>query len=1344
MSGFPLSYNQLSVWYLHEFAPRSAAYHVQFCARIASPLEMDRLQRAWDAVVAQAPMLRTTISAETGTPLQTVHEQWSLPIRSVDARAMSREQLMDALKADYERPFDLAAEPGIRVSLYACTGESHVLLISCYHSTLDAVGMTVLLARLCQAYAGEQLEPPKADYEAFVRWQQELMSSPEGQRERTHWEAELGTAPPVLDLPPDKPRPALQSLRGESVTFEVDAATTHRLTALARAEGSSMFRVLLAACHVALFRCTEQEDILVGSPVAGRTHPEFANLIGHCVNMIVLRGQLAGEPTFREYLRRVDTTVLRALENQDYPFAALVESLQPTRDASRSPLFQVVFAYQRAAIEQLPNFFLSAPGRPGFELGGLRFEPIGLSQQEGAFDISLWMAKSGDELIAELKYNSDLFERRTGQRMAQLLQTILHEIAADPDRPITRLPLLTDAERDHIVEGWNDTVTPYRTDVCLHELVEEQVDRTPNAVAVVGQGKQLTYQELDTAANQVAHHLRAHGVGRGSLVGVYVERSPEMVPALLGVLKAGAGYVPLEPGHPPARTDLILASLPVTCVLTQSHLTDRLQGLTAPQLSHLVCVDDGSADDVAEGRLTVAIATDLGKEVETRPTQQSDPGDTAYIIFTSGSTGVPKGVEVAHRPVVNLIEWVTKAYGVGTADRILQVTSLCFDLSVYDMFGGLAAGASLHVPSSDELRDPRRLVELVCGGEITFWNSAPPALQQLVPFLPTDAPASSLRLVFLSGDWIPLPLPDQIRTVFPRAHVVSLGGATEATVWSNVYDIGEIESRWVSIPYGRPIQNARYYVLDPHGNPCPVGIPGELFIGGDVLAKGYTDPDLTAAKFVPDPFRPDGLMYRTGDRARFYSDSNLEFLGRKDFQVKVRGYRIELGEIEAALLAHEGVAECLVMARDDVGSDRELVSYVVPSGAGELSAGELRSFVGERLPHYMVPTHFVVLPAMPMTSNGKIDRKALPAPERRRDTTTEFVEPRDDTERLVADIWRRALEVDRIGAADDFFALGGHSLQAVEIVHLLEEATGRQLPLSVLLQAPTVAELAAHLGSSGETAALLVPLRAGTGTPLFCVHPSGGEVLAYRTLAELLPDSRPVLGVQSRALSRLDEHDDLHTMADEYAAALVAAQPNGPFLLVGWSMGGVLAHAVAQRLVAAGRAVGFVGLIDAVLPSEQADLLEHPFWRLGAAFGALAGAVSELDGELRQRVVETVLGRPANERRTAALRFAVDHGLLPEGTNLGALEGASVLTAKHEQLLLAYEPRLLQLALSAWFASDTLLDGRPPTDWARHTNGPVDVRIVPGNHYTIVRPPAVERIASQLGRLLEARHSSLI
>ena len=1077
---------------------------------------------------------------------------------------------------------------------------------------------------------------------------------------------------------------------------------------------------MLTLFVVLLHRYTEQTEILTGSPASGRTAPEFTGIVSHCVNMLPIRTDLSGSPTFRTLMRQVNDTTLAAIKNQDFPFPVMVERLQPTRDASRSPLFQVAFSFQRSDIPQLPNFIISLPDQEGFQRAGLDFVPFTVSQQNGQFDMALWMARPADKLTGELKYATDLFDRSTAERAVTHLRTLLSAAVADPDLSVGELQMLPPSELALVVDEWNRTAHPFDDQLCMHELFERQVDRDPDAVAAVFGDRSATYGEVEADANRLAHLLRARGAEPGRLVAVYLDRSLEIPAALLGIHKSGAGYVPLDTSHPRARIELILSSLPVSAVVTQRRHVPWLQELDVANLRDLVVLDD-DVDSSGPGPLAVSTLTDLASQPATRPSLVSSPTDTAYIIFTSGSTGTPKGVEVTHRPAVNLIQWVNSTFGVGPADRLLMVTSLCFDLSVYDVFGVLGAGGSLYLVSADELRDPTQLVSLLMTQPITFWDSAPPALAQLVPFLPDGPTDRPLRLVLLSGDWIPVPLPDQIRSVFPGAEVVSLGGATEATIWSNVYRIGRVEPHWVSIPYGKPIWNARYYVLDPLLRPCPIGVPGDLFIGGDCLAVGYVnDPTLTNSKFVPDPFSSaaGARMYRTGDRARFFTDGNIEFLGRKDFQVKIRGYRIELGEIEAVLRQHPSVADCIVLARDDAGPDRYLVGYFVPAAGASVAPAELKALLRDHLPSYMVPAHLVSLERMPMTPNGKLDRRALPAPAQVRDSTSAFVEPRTELERTIASVWASVLPLDVVGVEDNFFELGGHSLQSVEIIVQLSAFLGRDLPLSILLQAPTVAELAAAVSlpaSSGP----VVPLR-GSGSGLVLFHPAGGDLLAYRELVSLLPGD--VVGVQSG-----DEASSLDAMADEYAAALLSSG-SGPWYLGGWSMGGVLAHAVAARLEASGGSpVAGVTVIDSLLLGEVSGAEATLSYRLGAAFGPFASVVASLDVGVLEDGVASLLALPEAGRLEAAAAWVASH--VPGAAVPPQLERQASLTRAHEALLRGHRAPVIAAPMAVVWASGSLADGSPLMSWSAYTKGSVDELVVDANHYNVLRPAAVTLVA---------------
>lgn len=1340
---YPLSKNQASLWFLHQIAPESSAYSVGFAGRTRSGVDEGRLGDALAKLAARHPSLRTVFRDVRGRALQEVRPDAALALEVVDAAGLDDDALMARVQRDYEQPFALASAPGARAVLYRVAPDDHVLLLVVHHTLLDLWGLSLVLADLGALYADPdaELSPTGSDYAQFVRWQSAFQDTEDGERQRDYWRRELDGVDAVLNLPTDRPRQPLQTLRGDSVTFTIDPSLTSALNALAREERASTYALLLAAFHVLLSRYTEQEDILVGSPVAGRSRPEFEGVVGHFVNMIVLRGRMYDDPPFREFLRQMRDAALGAVEHQDFPFADLVEALQLPRDPSRPALFQACFAYQRAPkLEGLTGFMVRAPGAPPLDLGGLVLEPFPLSQQQGQFDLSLWMAEAEGALHGEIKFNGDLFDRATAERMASHFTTLLASIAEDADRPVSALDLLPAEERALVVDEWNDTAAPWRDGLCMHQSFEQQADRSADALAVVGaDGTRLTYREVEEQANRLAHLLRSAGVGAKGLVAVYLERGVEIPSTVLGIHKAGAGYVPLETHWPDARIDTILSSLPIRAVVTNAEHVKTLQQLDAPLVEHLVCVDEDPS--APEGRRRVWGPSDLAAQPSSRPDNVSAPEDTAYIIFTSGSTGAPKGVEVTHKPAVNLIDWVNTTFSVGPGDLLLFVTSLCFDLSVYDVFGSLAAGAAVRVASGDEVRDPERLMRVVAEEGITFWDSAPPALGQLVPFLPDSPLADSpLRLVFLSGDWIPVRLPDTIRAVFPRAHVVSLGGATEATIWSNWYPIGDVAPEWVSIPYGKPITNARYYVLDKSLNPCPIGVPGDLYIGGPVLASGYVnDPDLTAGKFIPDPFVPGGTMYRTGDRSRWWADGNLEFLGRQDFQVKIRGYRIELGEIESVLALHPGVAECLVMARSDAGPEKYLAAYVVPSDAATPpSVTDLRGFLREKLPDYMVPPSYVFLDRMPVTPNGKVDRKALPAPELRRDQVGgEFVPPRTPLEEALAAIFAGVLGADRVGVTDDFFDLGGNSLRAVEVVHAVESQLGTRLSVSALLQAPTVADLAGLVGDADEAQparSALVTLQSGARgvAPLVLFHPAGGDVAVYRGLREHAPSDWPVAALPSRAASgESAEYASFPEMADAYAVAVRSEYPDGPWRLAGWSMGGVLAHAVAARLEAeegAGSVLS-VALWDSAVPAAAAALRDSAAFRLSEWFGSLAGALLSLPEDEREAEASKLLSLPESRRVGEAVAWAKARGLLQSDAPDDVIVRHVELSRVHDGLLRRYaleEVPVVGAPLHvAWAAGSLDADGRAPMDWATFTSAGVVVETtVPGHHFDVVNPPA--------------------
>jgi amino acid adenylation domain-containing protein/non-ribosomal peptide synthase protein (TIGR01720 family) len=926
----PLSPGQLSLWFLYRLAPESSSYNQLFAARTRDHVDVAALRRALDELVRRHTVLRTTYDDADGTPRQRVHAELAVELSDVDARGWTREQVDARLAGEAHRPFDLSNGPLVRVLLLR-RDEETLLLLGTHHIVMDFWSVGLLVAELGHLYAAARADrpatlPPVPSHLAHLADLARRRDAPEGAASRAYWHRALAGELAVLDLPIAGKRPRVQTYDGDNHTFTIAPPIARAVRELARSEGTTLYTVGLAAYQALLARFAGRHEVVVGSPTANRHDARYADTIGYFVNMVAMRADLRGPQSFRTLVRRTRGDVLDALTHQAYPFSVLVDELEVNRDASRHPIFQAAFLVQRpprADEPQLAYFVLGVAGAR-ITVGDMTLESIALPQRLARFDLELWLVDDGESMLGSLRYNTDLFTAKAISQLAEAYTVLLSSAVGDPDARLSRHALLSDARSTRMLQDWNATAAPYDTDVCLQTLFEAAVARDPDATAVVCRERRLSYREVNAQSNQLAWWLMKHGLAPGDNVAVLLDRGAEMIPALLGTLKAGGAYVPMEPAFPAVRVAHIVARTGVRIVITnQRHAALFAERERFPDVQHVVSIDAG----------------DLAALPTHDPPRRNHPGDVAYTIFTSGSTGMPKGVVVTHRPVVNLIGWVNRTFGVGPADRMLFVTSLCFDLSVYDVFGILAAGGSIHVADDAEVRDPVALGQLLAGGEITFWDSAPAALRRVVPLLPAQAhDTSRLRLVFLSGDWVPVTLPDEIRTRFPGATVVALGGATEAAIWSNFHVVGAVDPAWPSIPYGRPITNARYYVLDEEYHPCPVGVPGELYIGGECLAVGYGgEPTVTATKFVPDPHspRPGATMYRTGDRARFWDDGTIEFLGRLDHMVKIRGFRVEPGEVETLLNRHPAVREALVVADADGRDDARLVAYVVPQHAAE-------------------------------------------------------------------------------------------------------------------------------------------------------------------------------------------------------------------------------------------------------------------------------------------------------------------------------------------------------------------------------------------------------------------------
>jgi amino acid adenylation domain-containing protein len=1048
----PLSFTQQRLWFLEQLGLDNPAYNIFAAMRLKGALNFAALEQTLDEIVRKHEVLRTSFHNIDGRPTQTarVHEPGSLP--SVSFEALGEEEREASVRAaafgEASRPFDLTRGPLLRATLLREGARAHVLLITMHHIVSDGWSLALLIREVGRLYESFSLglpsplaEPP-IRYADYARWQREMMRGEVLREHLDYWKPRLSGAPD-LKLPLDKPRPPAQSYRGAQQSINLTDTLSAALNELSRREGATLFMTLLAAFKILLSRYAAQDDIVVGVPTANRNRVEVEQLFGCFVNTLVLRTDLSGDPSFRELLKRVRTVSLGAYAHQDLPFELLVDELKVERDLSRNPLFQVMFS-----IHNVPW--------SSFSLPGLDVSTFDIDQKTAQFDLTLSVGEMKGRIYCNLEYNTDLFEPETIMRMLGHMRMLLTAAAADPDARISRLPLLTDEERRLLLEDWNDTRVAYADSAPLYELFRAQAERRPDAVALVFGEESVTYGELGRRSSLLARHLRASGVGPEVMVGVLMERSVEMVVAMLGILGAGGAYVPLDTSAPERRLTYLIDDARMPVVLAHEETRHLPVGCGA----RVICLDKEWADISARGGVSL-------------PEEDGDD-HLAYVIYTSGSTGQPKGAMNTHRAVVNRLRWMQDAYALAPVDAVLQKTPYTFDVSVWEFFWPLLNGARMVLAAPGGHRDQGYLARVIAEQQVTVVHFVPSVLQVFLQEEEAGA-CRTLRHVVCSGEALTFELQ---RRFYARlgAELHNLYGPTEAAVDVTFWACPRADDSGV-VPIGRPISNVRIYVLDEHMRPVSVGLPGELHIGGVAVGRGYLNrPGLTAERFIPDPFGQDAdsRLYKTGDLARYRADGSIEYLGRLDYQVKVRGLRLEPGEIEAALVEHPDVHEAVVVMREYAPGDRRLVAYVVVGQGRDHAAqhgaesytGEIREFLEGRLPKYMVPSAFVPLAQMPLTPNGKLDRRALPPPPRGRDAgdaAAAYAPPRTEAERGVAAIWRDVLGVEEVGLYDNFFDLGGHSLLMIQAHAKLRRAFGSDLSVIDLFKHPTVNSLARYL-----------------------------------------------------------------------------------------------------------------------------------------------------------------------------------------------------------------------------------------------------------------------------------------
>lgn len=1049
-----LSPMQEGLWLAHQLQPDLPLYNESSLSKLTGKLDIKALETSINKIIDRHEILRTSFQVIEDKVTQVVANNLTISLPAIALTEYSETKREAEIKSIVDRysqqPFNLEQLPLLRSIIITLSEQEHLMLVTMHHLISDGWSWGVFCQELAAFYQGLTLPDLKIQYGDFALWYRESIRE-KINSQLDYWQQQLKDAPPILELPTDYPRPVKQSFKGKRATFIIPTQLTQQLKALSKQENVTTFMLLLAAWKTFLYRYTQQTDILIGTPVANRNNIETENLIGCFINTLVLRSNLDGEPSFLELLQRVKATTLEAYQHQDLPFEELVKELKLKRIQSANPLFQVMFVYQEAPL-------LS------FDLPDLTITPLPIDNGIAKFDLTLYIEDTKEELIGFLEYSSDLFHDDTIKRMLANFQTLLTGIVTNPNTSISRLPLLTEAETNKLLVEWNNTQQDYPLDICLHQLFEKQVTKTPDAIAVVFEDKSLTYAELNNQANRLAYYLQKLGVGKDILVGICLERSLEMVVGLLAILKAGGAYVPIDPSYPSERIEFILQDADLKIILTQQHLHESLSSHSA----QLICLDaeweTGRLGDGETGRWGECKIAEPNYSINQVNT--TTPDNLAYVIYTSGSTGTPKGAMNTHRGICNRLLWMQETYQLTPNDAVLQKTPFSFDVSVWEFFWTLITGARLVIAKPGGHQDSTYLVKAIAQHNITTIHFVPSMLQVFLEESELDN-LSSLKRVICSGEALPVALQEKFFTKL-NAELHNLYGPTEAAIDVTYWQC-QPDTNLNTVPIGRPIANTQIYILDKHLQPLPIGVPGELYIGGVGVAKGYLNrPELTVRAFracvaaVGITPLQDGKLYKTGDLARYFPilkdtashNGNIEYIGRIDNQVKLRGFRIELGEIEAVLTKHPGVREAVVIVKNEAQS---LIAYLVLQQP-ETSITELRCFLQQQLPEYMIPNAFVVLDALPLTTNGKVNRRALPNIDAVVNTKSDYITPDTPIREILTGIWAKILNISQVGIEDNFFEFGGHSLLATQVISQVRNTFKVEIPLGELFAAPTIAQ----------------------------------------------------------------------------------------------------------------------------------------------------------------------------------------------------------------------------------------------------------------------------------------------
>ncbi|MEH2112708.1 non-ribosomal peptide synthetase [Nostoc sp.] len=1323
LENLPLSFSQQRLWFIDELYHGSSFYNIPITFHIKGQLNIKVLQESLNEILKRHEVWRTNFRLVNGEPVQNILPQltWDLPIINLEHLFGKdwKSEVKQLVAESANKPFNLAKGLLVRATLLRLSEEEHVLLVTMHHIITDGWSCGVFLRELSTLYAAFSTNQPSPlpelsiQYADFAIWQRDRLEGEFLATQLNYWKQQLSDELPVLQLPTDHPRPSVTTFVGAKQYFIFSKPLTEALRQLSQQADTTLFMSLLAAFNILLYRYTDQEDILIGSPIANRNRAELEGMLGLFVNTLILRNNLSGNPSFRELLHRVREVTLDAYAHQDLPFEMLVEELHPERDLSRNPLYEVMFVLQNTPTTVQ-------------EVSGLTLHTLEFDNGTAQLDIFLSMSESQEGLTGCLEYNTDIFDSTTITQFINNFQTLLENIVVSPEQRLSELSLLTASEQEQLLFKFNPTRTDYPQDVSLHQLFEQQVQLTPDSLALISQSEELTYCQLNHRVNQLAHYLQKQGVTKETLVALCLERSIDMVVGILAILKAGGAYIPLDPSYPVERLNFMLSDSQASVLISHQEILDKLS-LSA---NKIVCLDIHK-DEIA-------------LESKENPISTSQADNLAYIIYTSGSTGTPKGVLGTHHGTVNGLHWLWKTYPFTQGEICCQKTAISFVDSVWEIFAPLLQGIPTVIISNATVLDAQLFIDALAHYKVTRIILVPSLLRLILDnYSHLINKLSPLKLWITSGEALSIKLVQTFRELMPFAKLINLYGSSEVSANATYYDTSFLPDGVKSVLIGRPINNTQVYVFNRDLQPTPIGVVGELYIGGDGLAKGYLNrPELTQERFIDHPFIPQNKLYKTGDFVRHLNDGNLEYLGRQDEQVKIRGFRVELSEIATAIAQHPDVQESVVITSDDVQENQRLIAYIVTEKQD--IAVQLLPDLQQKLPNYMLPSAFVVLDALPLTPNGKVDKRSLKTDEVLPINTTKyFVAPRNFTELSLVKLWEKLLNTSPIGVTDNFFDLGGHSFLAVRLMAQIHDKFEYNLTLSTLFENPTIENLAIIVSQPSRESSnspLVAINSSGSKTPFFCMHGAGGGINNYFILSRRLGEDYPFYALEHTLEQDIPENISVEEMATRYLKEIRQVQPNGPYLLGGHCYGGVLAFEIAQQLQKQGQKVGLLVVIDTILSETPIEARKDDDAKFLLRMAESIKTNNNIDFSIP---FEELRDLPLNEQFHLVNKKA---NFIFSDTEIEDFLHYYKLFKAHVQAMRNYVPQVYPESITLFRAKEEIIHDfdnpewstdDPLLGWGKYSTQPIQAVEVPGDHFSIFIEPHIQELTKHLRNCID-------